>query len=392
MKAKTSWQAQDREPNQCGPRRSICMWTFLDCAIFIELTINGKRMVDVGIWLYRVSKCGYYPWRSGSGAAPRFGGLSQTFAQLCTWAAGKRLGETATFVIDDEDELSSVYFLTSHHHATTGDYLMVVWNRLPGNRQNISSVGVSDVVGSATAEITEFDENRIPGYATYFWVMPSANRVATVNLKSLNKGLPNLSAYVQNFLKFVNPGHVVIAPDEGPDGEIVVAGYRPTPTDPMLAGVVRPSFNVKPISLGGDIAYLRANVDWIDKVICKTVIPVAEEHGHAWWQTMLEMSRIRNRRNLRVEEAPVQVQFPISLTLDDLNRTINAWADDLNNVENRASDIGFHIRGGETRWLSKTQARTSIPLEVQWIDEELVDLRGLMTQLQLHRAQVLRLG
>lgn len=351
-------------------------------------------MIDVGVWLYQVSKCGYYPWRTGGAVVPVFGGLSQTFAQLNTWATGKRLGETATFVSTgaEYDELSNVYFLSSSHNASNGDYLLAVWNRLPGNRQNIASVGVSDVVGNASAEVKEFDNDRIPGYATYFWIMPTANRVATVNLKNLNKGLANFSAYIASFLKFVNPGHVVLANGLGPNGEIEIAGYRPSPADSIVEGAVRPGFNVRSIPLGGDLAYIRTNVGLIDKIVCKTTISVAEQQERQWWQTMLDMSRIHGRHNIRVEDAPVQVQFPISLNIDDLNQTIDAWADDLNDIGNRSNDIGFHIRGGEIKWLSKTQARTSIPLEVEWIDDELVNMNALMTQLQLHRALVLRLG
>lgn len=350
-------------------------------------------MEDVGIWLYRISRCGYYPWRNeGGNVAPYFGGTSQTLAQLTQWAQGKTLGRTSTLNLAPGDESTEVYFVAAEHHVETGDYLVCTWNRYPGNRQNVSSIGVGDVVGSVSSKVTEVDENRIPGYATYFWVMPGEARIATINLKHPNKGLGRFSTYLQSFLKFVNPAHVVPAEQQPDDGTIKISGYRSEPTGDIFQSTVKPLFNIESIPLGGEIETLRQNVSQIDKVECKTVIRSKSTADMAKWQSIMSIGRLFRHASPRQEDTVVKLEIPMSFTLDELNQTIEEWSPDPNHTGDTKGDIGFHLRGGKTKWLSRSQARKTYALEVEWIDEELVKMRNLMLQLQRHRADVLRMG
>jgi hypothetical protein len=344
---------------------------------------------DVGLWLYDLNRCGYYPWRGG--AAALFGGIESTFDSLRSWAHGKPLGQTTTFAITRESNLTEV-FLLGMHKAGNGDFLVGVWNRLPGNRNHVASVGVADLVGAASAEVTAVDANRIPGYATYFWVLPEANRIATVRLKHLNNGLANFQHYVTNFLTYINPAHVVLdEPDE--DGGLRVQGYRRDRHANIEEGSVRPAFSVKSISLGGDLAFLREHVGIIEKVCIKTQLSTAEPRGYRAWELFQDVGRFFRRPGPVIEEVPIKLEMPASFDIDSLNQTIAAWTDDLNDVESRENDIGFKLRGHSNfKWLSKTQARKSVSLDVEWVDNELVNLESLMAQLQRQRAELLLLG
>lgn len=343
---------------------------------------------DVSIWLYDIKKCGYYSYRGAEGRAPLFGGIGPTFAALQHWVDGKLLGQTATYGANEGDEVAEAYLLDIHDGAH-GDYLVAIWNRLPGNRHHVSSVAIGDVVGAASAEVTEIDRNRIPGFATYFWVMPAERRVAAIGLKHLSHGLINFGNYFSGFLKFINPDHVVLG-DPGPNDELLVEGYRSDPAaDPYPAGV-RPTFNVKSISRGGEIHFLQENVASISKVMCKTVISTTEPGQRSWLQSMLDISRIGKAPPPNVVDAPIRVEFPISLTLEELNSSIEAWEEDIS--DSSENDLGFRLNDGRLKWLRKSHARTSQRLNVEWVDDELVELAALLRQLQVHRATVLNLG
>jgi len=343
---------------------------------------------DVSIWLYDIKKCGYYSYRGAEGRAPLFGGTAQTFAALLQWVDGKLLGQTATYGANEGDEVAQAYLLDIHHGAH-GDYLVGIWNRLPGNKHHVSSVGIGDVVGAASAEVTAIDRDRIPGFATYFWVMPAQNRVASIGLKHLSHGLINFGNYFGGFLKFINPDHVVPG-DPGPNDELVVDGYRSDPTaEPHPAGV-RPTFNVKSISRGGDIDFLQQNVALISKVTCKTVISTMEPGQRTWLQSMLDISRIAKAPPPNVVDAPIRVEFPISLTVEELNGSIAAWEEDIS--DSGENDLGFRLSDGRQKWLRKSHARQSQRLDVEWVDDELINLAALLQQLQVHRLSVLALG
>lgn len=346
-------------------------------------------LTDVKIWLYDLAKCGYFPFRGNAAAV--FGGPSQTFDALTAWTRGKLLGETATFTPVDGDESGGAYFLDIHKGAN-GDFLVGMWNRLPGNKNNISSVAVGDVVGSATSAITAIDVDRIPGFATYFWVMPAEQRVACIRVKHDNHGLSNFKKYMSSFLKYVNPQNVVIRGTTA-DGEIDIAGYRADITTNDVVRGAFPKFSVKSIPLAGDIALLRANAASIDKMLCKTTLSSEQPDDFRRWQQLLEVSRIfRAPRPLR-EEALVKLEFPMEFTPAQLDETIATWEQRENgNDATGQDDLGFHLRTGETKWLSKSQPRTGYQIDVMWLDEELIDIPSLFGQLQVHRTAVIALG
>ncbi|GJJ01595.1 hypothetical protein RugamoR64_21330 [Duganella rhizosphaerae] len=318
-----------------------------------------------------------------------FCGTAETFAKIAAWADGKLLGQTATFGTNEGDELAEAYLLDIHHGAH-GDFLVGIWNRLPGNRHHVSSVGIGDVVGAVSAEVTEIDRNRIPGFATYFWVMPAERRVATIGLKHQSHGRVNFINYCGSFLKFINPEHVILSAPAA-DGSFTIQGYRQSALHDALPGGVRPTFGVESLTSGGDLQFLRDNVGSISKVFCKTLLTTAEPGQRDWWQTLLDVTRIGKAPPVNIEEAQIKVELPVSLTLPELESTIAEWEDDLQDGGGRLQDLGFKV-ADEIKWLSKSNARDSERLDVQWIDDELVNLEALLGQLQVHRARILRLG
>jgi len=119
------------------------------------------------------------------------------------------------------------------------------------------------------------------------------------------------------------------------------------------------------------------------------VLSTTEPQQFTWWQTLLDVSRVGRRQAAVVLDAPIKIEVPVTFTQQQLDATIESWEEDIDN--GKVNDLGFVI-GGQTKWLSKSHARTTIPLDVLWIDDELVNIQALLGQLQVHRAAVLALG
>jgi hypothetical protein len=352
-----------------------------------------SNISDVGIWLYDIGHCGYYAGvRIANAAQPLFGGMSQTLTQLEAWSTGRVLGRTCTFSIPDDSDLTEV-FLLGMAKGENGDYLLALWNRLPGSETNIASVGVADVVGSASASIATGDVHRIPGYATYFLIMPSAGKIATIRLKHSSNGIPNFRNYIASFLSDVNAAHVVID-DTTPNGsDLVISGYRKDSSSLLEQRPIRAAFQVKPIPLGGDTTYLKDHVDQIKKVIYKTSLTSISPREMSFWQSLQEMGRIFALPAPLREEFPIKVEIPVDLDAATFDATVKAWNDGDDGSGSRTHDIGFIVTGETVpRWLSRSQARTVLQLGVEWIDAEIVNIEALFTQLQLQRTAILNIG
>ncbi|WP_186044243.1 hypothetical protein [Burkholderia gladioli] len=346
--------------------------------------------IEAAIWLFRVRQCGYYKNKINNGKPPLFGSLDSIFGDLIRWSSNKNLGETSTNDLIEDGDLGKTYLL----HASKGrggDYLVGIWNRINSNSNKIASVGSSDKVGAAETKFTEIDEDRIPGFATYFWVMPGEEAIATVRIKHASNGIQNFQSYMQNFVTYFDPQHIV--PEDGEEeDEITILGYRPTPKSDIVAEA-NPRFEVKSIINPGDTAFILENRDRIRRVICKTTLTNTVRADRTWWQRGLGVLNMGIGEKILSDKVNIKVDLPLSFTKGELELTIQEWQKHLAETKSAWDDLGFVFTGDQTpKWLSKSYARQNFDLDIQWIDDEQVDPTSLMMQLQRHRKAVLLLG
>lgn len=349
-------------------------------------------VTEVGVWLFDVSRCGYYePASARAGHGPLYGGLSECMGALRDWTVGRRLSETSTSDVKPDTEQAKTYFL-SLTPAANGDFLLALWNRIQTNSNKIASVGVNDIVGAVTTEFTEIDEDRIPGFATYFYVMPAEGKIASVRVKHPMNGLHNFKSYLYNFLKFVNPRHVVAAENES--GEIDVVGYRPDSASEDIRKL-RAQFRLQTIPKMGEAQYIIDNFALIKRAICKTTITNTVPDQREWWQRGMDVLGLGARRG-RMEledQVVIKAELPMNFIRPEVEAIVQEWQDRHAVDGDREDDIGFVLQGESApRWLSKSYARKAFDLEVQWMDDELVETQALLAQLQLHRRSILALG
>ncbi|AHB08396.1 hypothetical protein U875_09760 [Pandoraea pnomenusa 3kgm] len=309
---------------------------------------------------------------------------------LLRWSNGRRLSETSTYDVIDGSDLLKTYLVTLQRHRQ-GDYLLGLWNQLPGNSNRIASIGHDDIVGSATAEFTDIDGDRIPGFATYFWVMPEERKVAAIRVKHAMNGIRAFEHYMKNFLQFINPNHVVVS-DEGGEDEIIVQGYKPTQNEQDVL-TLYPKFAIGSIQKQGDSERILANRHDIKKIICKTTLTNTAREDRTIWQKGLDAARLNFGERYLTAQTQIKVELPLTFTQQELQHTLNEWGAHLRATRSAWDDIGFVMRGEPSPiWLGKSYARKGFSMDVEWIDEEQVQPAHLLSQLVRRKAEVIAIG
>ncbi|EKS73158.1 hypothetical protein BURK_001785 [Burkholderia sp. SJ98] len=346
--------------------------------------------IEASIWLFNQRQCGYYKNRIFTATPAVFGNADSIFSDLIRWADGKALGETSTFDVPEDSNLQKTYLLHASRHRN-GDFLIGVWNRVHSNSNKIASVGAADIVGAAAAQFTEIDPTRIPGLATYFWVLPAEQKIAAVRVKHMTNGLQSFEAYMQHFVRFINPRHVVLGAPNA-DGEIPIVGYKPdlTSTDVLdLYG----KFECGSIRKTGDLDYIVNNRADLRRVICKATLTNTVREDRVWWQRGLSVLGMGIGQRVLTDPVSIKIDLPLTFTEDELRTTITEWQQNLAVATSSWDDLGFVFKGDQTpRWLSKSYARRVFDLDIDWIDDEQVEPTSLMNELQRNRAAVLQLG
>ncbi|MCS3393216.1 hypothetical protein NX868_17670 [Burkholderia thailandensis] len=349
-----------------------------------SVKVTGGKIVPnetVKITFYKIDQCGYYPWGSRQAS---FGGISDTFEQLRDWSAGMPLSLTKLF--DDggaNDERLPIYL--AGIVARGNEWVFATWNEVPAHEGGVASISRDSPVGDPEVHINEIAENSIPGYATYFWVIPQRSLIASIRFVHNVSGQQGMRDYVERFL--AREARYVVG-GQNEDGENVVVGYAEDGVN--LDGVKYPKFKTLAFVKDGPRQYILDNVGRIRRVMRRGHLTVENRVQRTTWEGLV--SFIRGRRpddQPIVMDKSVFVEMEYQPTIDEL-REIFAREDE--NGDGRMwDDIGFKFQGEGSKpyWLRRSLASDSFEIYVERRNEEIVDLEVLAGSLNDHRRRIL---
>ncbi len=154
---------------------------------------------DVRIRLHAINECGYY-YRGRN--YPEFGSAGLVFGDLQSWIEGKNLNRTSTYQTDEANGIYSTYCYSIRKNRYK-DYLVTTWNGIADSSEIVASVAGNEPVEKAKVNLTEIPDGNIAGFATYFWILPELNRLATVQFpySKRRNGLPEFRKYISNYMR-----------------------------------------------------------------------------------------------------------------------------------------------------------------------------------------------
>lgn len=334
---------------------------------------------EVKITIYKITACGYY--KRGEPATPQFGSVNETLQDLRNWIAGKLLGETKTYSAEEDSRPPTYVVDVTERH---GDWLLTLWNELETTDGKVASIDGRAQVGRADVTMNEFEAGAIPGFATYFWIMPAAGLMATLRFQHAAAGQSSMNKYLKCFLTRFST-NVVLAEEADEHGDISIMGYQAGPG--AVVTHYKPQFKTELLRKPGPIDFLLERAELIRKVSKKGVLDIAERPKRALWQSLLEHLHLETPA-ARPHEVKVNYEVEVDgLSQDQLQAIVDAWHDE----DQDANNYGFDLRGesGSTYWLDHAFVKDTLTVDVQRQNEEIVTAVSLMDALRRHRNYLL---
>ncbi|GAW97955.1 MULTISPECIES: hypothetical protein [Colwellia] len=334
------------------------------------------------ITFYNIEKCGLYDYGSDD---IKLGNVPKLLNQLMTWVKreGKPLEETCTYAIEESEDVDRTFCYDLVKNGVTGDFLLTTWNETPSYEGKVAAVKAKSKVGSAKVEFTQLPKDSIPGYATYFWFVPSKNVFATIRFQHRLNGKKNLDKYFKEFIsKFSD---YVVLSDEG-KADFNIVGYSDSSeSDPLnLHALFKTSIVRKP----GQISYILDQCHNIRKVERHNRLSPTLESNQDLWQKALLGLGLKKARNLN-SEVNFSYQFPFTPSEQELKEMVKDWED---NHDAKWDDIGFTLKGEQApRWLSNSLARSEYELDIKRLDDEIVEAKSILDQVTEKRDLILSL-
>jgi hypothetical protein len=333
------------------------------------------------ISFYKILRCGYFQYSS---LTPEFGSTKETLLELKQWACqqGMQLDQTCTYDTQEERNTYRTFCFNLISSNNDQDFLLTTWNELPGSSGKMASVKGEDAVGSAKVNLTEIPQGSIPGYATYFWIIPQKDLFATLQFANNFNGRKNLDNYLTGFLSKFSQ-NVCTEPDLLDNNSTKILGYRDSGTT-SLPQNLNPQFHSCLYKKPGAIAYVKSNRVNIRKICKRETFNLSTETKPRLWQSILTSIGISDGGRPTNNSERLEFSCDFTPSEDELSTIIDFW--DSQNHDIKWDDIGFRLNGEDrTYWLSKSFARGDLNLDVTRDNDEIINSRSLLDQLLINR-------
>lgn len=338
------------------------------------------QRIEARITLFDISTCGYYGYRKSD---HRFCTLEETLKGIQGWSNGKPLLQTKTFEVQDGQDLHPVYLFDIN--SIKNNWLITTWNETSAYESGVASVQGSATVGKATVDLTDVGPGSIPGFPTYFYIIPSRNLLASVRFQHIWTCQQELREYIKSYLELFSP-YVVLGKTEKNTHSII--GYKP-PGDEELDSSIIPRFETREIRNPGKLDQIREKYDSINKITRKTTLDLNQQADLTLWQKMLAKASLTRHAGTG-QKIKIKYDVNSKVTRKELDHMIESWE---NNRARTWDDYGVTYRGGPSTpdWFSHSIATTKIELKVKQISEAQVDPASLLKALEENRDEIEKL-
>lgn len=334
---------------------------------------------QVAITFYEISRCGIYKWGDTTSV---LGGLVQTLKELKDWSDGKAISLTKLKQSERSDAMP-VYLRGVDR--LQDDWTVATWNEVPAGEGTVASISERSIVGGAQeVYANEFEENSIPGFATYFWFVPSRNVVATLKMEGSLAAKEPMREYIETFLE--TRSSFAVEDDHG-----VIVGYRDPKKTDEEPRTLYPKFRLSPFVKAGALARIRDAREKIVKVIRVGRLELANPVDTAAFGGVLAFFRGANTKRKMNRERQLRVELEMTPTEAELTKMITVELQS----KRRSSwdDLGFSLKGETSKvlWVSKSMARETFEMDLQVDEAGVVDLASLKAELAKRRKYILQI-
>ena len=333
----------------------------------------------VRINFFDVKRCGWY--KSGEDS-PAFGSIEGVLSELQTWSQGVDLSMTKMADAGGKNNKDPVYLLGIKKRGH--NWVFATWNEVPSDEAGVATVAIDSKVGVPKVSMNKVDPNSIPGFATYFWVLPQKGLIATIRFGRPHTGQTPMVAYLGRFMSsymsYAIPGTNFL-------GQPAIVGY--TDLNDGVAKKVKPMLKTMAYRKTGPRDHILANAGKIRKVVRRGHVTVLNKVDRDWWQSAMQFLRSAGEPDVATVRRSAYVELEYQPSLDDLKGMIAAEEADPD--VSGWDDMGFVLQGdpGKTHWLGREQATGDFDLQVNRIDGETVELDALLLELERKQVQIL---
>lgn len=332
--------------------------------------------MEIRATLFGINECGYYKRGEDS---PEFGNIDAILSNLSEWADGEQLSETKLSETDIENGVFPIYLLDIKR--TLNGWAIACWNEVPATDGRIGAIKLDTRVGDdLDIAWSNFDDDAIPGFPSYYWINTRLNIVTAIAPKLWSNSIKSLEKYLKDFMRSFSE-YVVLSDDND------IIGYsESTEVEENLL----PKFKISLLKRINEIDYVVEHFQEITKISKKgllkqlSVVDSGAQTGIVRWLSG------DPRKEVVARDAQVKVVLEYTPTQEEVIQMIRE--EDQNEHASRWDDLGFYIPGkGGYIWVNRSKASDIFDIEAQLNNQGILSIDTIDNIIREHGHQFIAL-
>jgi hypothetical protein len=343
------------------------------------------------IRFHKVQSCGLYRPRVRAAA---IGSFTEIINNIYNWSStgGRLIQNTCTYEVNEDidTEFLETYLVNMKHDPISGNYFIAMWNKTHESGDSVYALDPMTTVGNVNERAlhgSNLPAQSIPGYATYFWIIPSENTIATITFGTPRTGMKSFSYWLESFIK-TESRYVRF------DDNDQFLGYAEGSNQPNSE--LEPRFTRTLHKNPAKRDLIIRSREHIRGVVRRIKLDRAQPAHEGTVDKLLSLIGIVNRNEQMPHEIPLTYELNYTPSEAELNRIITNYEAGLDNGS--WEDIGFkfpqnNVFGAdEKEWLSKSYSKGKISIDVEWVVAgQLLDMDNLKVSINSRREELMAL-
>jgi len=330
-------------------------------------------MEKLTLKFYKIDRCGYYKEK---GINSDLVSIEGVFDNLKEWLEkdNKQLQDTLTTDILAKSEQLPVYCIDVSK-SKKGNFLVTTWNKVETTDGNISSIKIDEPLLTATKNVvsTKLPKNSIPGYATYFYIIPEEEILATIKFNHISNGHQGLNSYIKGFLTKYSK-YVQYEIDKDDKSKIEITGYGISKID--CDANLYPYFKSSLKKNKTNTQRILSNIASINKIIRKTTVSTTIQEDKDFTTKLMKYlgTTFLSKKD---EEFQLKYEMKLAPTKDNVKEIIKSWKS-----QDSWDDVGFKLKGEDNPiWLSADIPSKEFEFDIKRDNLEFINFNDLLEKL-----------
>ncbi|MEZ6852085.1 hypothetical protein [Halodesulfovibrio aestuarii] len=260
--------------------------------------------IDARLLLFKLSSCGWYKKRTQHVSHNPL----EAFTALQDWVSARdTIEETHIFETEENEAEADPIYVYDIQKSPANNFLLTLWVGTHTDDKNqllaVNKFATPGSIQNNQIKTQKFDDNYLPGFPHYFWIVPEKDLVISLYFGAVHSGFIRLRTYMKTFIQDYT--------------------LPPKSTRETINGI--PKFAGSRIKKSSHIPHLKSRINFISYILLKKNLTMSVKTDRSYLTKLLDLVADASGNIIDKKSVLVETKLNITPTETLFDEIVDHW-------------------------------------------------------------------